>query len=114
DTPREHAAGTSVSASARGAVERAGCRSAWSAWRSAPRVRAHPRGERRQSRVHCSPFRPDDPLVTANQDQTRASAASLAETPAPSPLLSATPSATLIVSLVLATALGPLAMSSFI
>ncbi|MBN1237378.1 MAG: multidrug effflux MFS transporter [Gammaproteobacteria bacterium] len=52
--------------------------------------------------------------MTANQDRIRASAAHLAEAAAPSAVLSATPSVTLIVSLVLATALGPLAMSSFI
>lgn len=52
--------------------------------------------------------------MTANPDRTRASAARLAEVVPPSPPPAATPSLTLIVSLVLATALGPLAMSSFI
>ena len=49
-----------------------------------------------------------------NHDRTEASAAPLAEAAAPGPLLGVAPSVTLIVSLVLATALGPLAMSSFI
>ena len=83
------------------------------------------RGERFESRVHCFPFRHES-RMTANPDRTRTSAARLAEgvrpspppSPPPSPSLarppSPAPSLTLIVSLVLATALGPLAMSSFI
>lgn len=52
--------------------------------------------------------------MTLNQNPPRAPAAGLEEAAAPSDLLAVAPSVTLIVSLVLATALGPLAMSSFI
>jgi DHA1 family bicyclomycin/chloramphenicol resistance-like MFS transporter len=52
--------------------------------------------------------------MTADQDRTSASAGRPARAAATALPLSATPSVTLIVSLVLATALGPLAMSSFI
>ena len=76
-------------------------------------MRARPRGESFETRVHCFPFRRDTP-VTLNQNPPRAPAAGLEEAAAPSDLLAVAPSVTLIVSLVLATALGPLAMSSFI
>src|SRR5690606_16471848 len=104
---------------------RARCRTR--AWRSGRGgIRTQPRdrktcsrrggGENLASGVHCTPFHATTTQMTrfANQDGPPPAAARTTEEIGHAGTVAVAPSVTLIVSLVLATALGPLAMSSFI